>query len=128
MASSSPTSQEPGPDRTRGEVARFLRIVTHDLRQPIATTRTLLSVLATGYAGPLGPSQADLVGRVEQRLESHPLAQEMASHLLVVILRERERQHLRRVVDLAVPLRQLKPRRRQLFFGAGQKTGEPAYR
>lgn len=69
MASSSPTSPEPGRDRTRGDVARFLRMVTHDLRQPIATTRTILSVLADGYAGPLGPSQADLVGRVERRLE-----------------------------------------------------------
>jgi signal transduction histidine kinase len=69
MASSSPTSQEPGRDRTRGEVARFLRTVTHDLRQPIATTRTMLSVLADGYAGPLGLSQAELVGRVERRLE-----------------------------------------------------------
>lgn len=67
--STSPTSPEPGRDRTRGEVARFLRMVTHDLRQPIAATRTILSVLAEGYAGPLGPSQADLVGRVERRLE-----------------------------------------------------------
>jgi signal transduction histidine kinase len=69
MASSSPTSQEPGRDLMRGEVARFLRMVTHDLRQPIAAARTILSVLADGCAGPLGPPQADLVGRAERRLD-----------------------------------------------------------
>ena len=69
MATSRETSQEPGRDPTRGEMARFLRRVTHDLRQPIAAARTILSVLADGSAGPLGPSQADLVGRAERRLE-----------------------------------------------------------
>ncbi len=69
MANSSPTSQEPGRDRARGDVARFLRMVTHDLRQPIAATRTIVSVLTSGCAGPLSPSQADLIGRLERRLE-----------------------------------------------------------
>ena len=69
MASPRPTGREPGTDSARADVARFLRIVTHDLRQPIAATRTIVSVLAGGHAGPLLPSQTDLVARLERRLE-----------------------------------------------------------
>lgn len=69
MATSRETTREPAHDLTRGDVARFLRRVTHDLRQPIAAARTILSVLADGSAGPLAPTQADLVGRAERRLE-----------------------------------------------------------
>jgi hypothetical protein len=69
MVSPRPTSQNPDADRARSDLARFLRIVTHDLRQPIAATRTIASVLADGHAGPLLPSQADLVTRLERRLE-----------------------------------------------------------
>jgi signal transduction histidine kinase len=69
MSSSSQTIQETGRDITRGDAARFLRRVTHDLRQPIAAARTILSVLSEGCAGPLDPPQADLVGRAERRLE-----------------------------------------------------------
>ncbi len=69
MASPRPTSRDPDAGRGRGDVARFLRIVTHDLRQPIAATRTIASVLSDGHAGPLLPSQADLVARLQRRLE-----------------------------------------------------------
>ncbi len=69
MVSPRPLNQEPDADRARGDLARFLRIVTHDLRQPIAATRTIVSVLADGHAGPLLPSQADLVARLGRRLE-----------------------------------------------------------
>lgn len=69
MASPRPTCREPAADRSRDDVARFLRIVTHDLRQPIAATRTIVSVLADGHAGPLLPAQADLVARLGRRLE-----------------------------------------------------------
>ena len=69
MASPRPTCPDPDADRGRGDLARFLRIVTHDLRQPIAATRTIVSVLADGYAGPLLPAQADLVARLGRRLE-----------------------------------------------------------
>lgn len=69
MASPRPTSGDTGARRDRGDVARFLRIVTHDLRQPIAATRTIASVLADGHAGPLLPTQADLVARLGRRLE-----------------------------------------------------------
>ena len=69
MVSPRPTGQNPDADRARGDLARFLRIVTHDLRQPIAATRTIVSVLAGGHAGPLLPSQTDLVARLGRRLE-----------------------------------------------------------
>jgi signal transduction histidine kinase len=69
MATPRPTGEVPDADCGRGDVARFLRIVTHDLRQPIAATRTIVSVLADGHAGPLLPSQADLVARLGRRLE-----------------------------------------------------------
>jgi signal transduction histidine kinase len=69
MASPRPTGHDPDADRGRGDVARFLRVVTHDLRQPLAATRTIVSVLAEGHAGPLLPSQADLVARLGRRLE-----------------------------------------------------------
>jgi signal transduction histidine kinase len=69
MASPRPTSHDPDADRGPGDLARFLRIVTHDLRQPIAATRTIVSVLVDGHAGPLLPAQADLVARLGRRLE-----------------------------------------------------------
>ena len=69
MASSRPTNRETDADVARADVARFLRLVTHDLRQPIAATRTIVSVLADGHAGPLLPAQAELVGRLGRRLE-----------------------------------------------------------
>jgi signal transduction histidine kinase len=69
MSSPSPTDRGPEAGSARADLARFLRLVTHDLRQPIAATRTIVSVLADGYAGPLLPKQADLVGRLERRLE-----------------------------------------------------------
>ena len=69
MTSPSQTSQEPVRGLTRADAAGFLRRVTHDLRQPIAAARTILSVLTDGSAGPLSPPQADLVGRAERRLD-----------------------------------------------------------
>jgi two-component system, OmpR family, phosphate regulon sensor histidine kinase PhoR len=69
MTSPSQTGREPVRDLARADAARFLRRVTHDLRQPIAAARTILSVLADGSAGPLSPPQADLVGRAERRLD-----------------------------------------------------------
>ncbi len=69
MANSRPDGRDPGAAGARADVARFLHIVTHDLRQPIAATRTIVSVLADGHAGPLLPSQADLVARIGRRLE-----------------------------------------------------------
>jgi signal transduction histidine kinase len=69
MSSSNETCQAPTRDLAREDAARFLRKVTHDLRQPIAAARTILSVLAGGAAGSLAPPQADLVGRAERRLE-----------------------------------------------------------
>ena len=46
----------------------FLRLVAHDLHAPLATVRTMLSLLVRGHLGELQPPQADLLGRVEQRL------------------------------------------------------------
>ena len=63
MVNARPEVRDPGADGSRADLARFLRIATHDLRQPIAATRTIVSVLADGHAGPLLPTQADLVAR-----------------------------------------------------------------
>jgi len=46
----------------------FLRLVAHDLHAPLATVRTMLSLLVQGHLGELQPRQVDLLGRIEQRL------------------------------------------------------------
>ena len=48
----------------------FLRLVTHDLRAPVASVRTMVSLLSQGHLGQLEPPQAHLLGRIERRLES----------------------------------------------------------
>ena len=46
----------------------FLRLVAHDFHAPLATARTMLSLLVLGHLGELQPPQADLLARIEQRL------------------------------------------------------------
>ena len=53
-----------------GDVPGFLEVVTHDLRAPIAAVRTMISILSQGHLGELQAPQADLLQRVERRLES----------------------------------------------------------
>ena len=48
----------------------FLHLVSHDLRAPVAAVRTMVSLLSEGHLGVLPPPQADLLDRVERRLES----------------------------------------------------------
>jgi len=59
-------AREPPAPAVDGPV--FLRLVAHDLHAPLATARTMLSLLVQGRLGELQPSQADLLRRIEQRL------------------------------------------------------------
>jgi signal transduction histidine kinase len=55
----------PPPDP---DVSAFLDVVTHDLRAPIASVRTMISLLSQGHVGELQASQAELVRRIDARL------------------------------------------------------------
>jgi signal transduction histidine kinase len=58
--------------------SQFLRITTHELRSPVRVTESLLMTLADGYAGPLGPDQAELLHRAQRRLASlHALVDDL---------------------------------------------------
>jgi signal transduction histidine kinase len=48
----------------------FLHLVAHDLRAPVAAVRTMVSLLSQGHVGVIPAPQADLIGRIEHRLES----------------------------------------------------------
>ncbi len=48
----------------------FLLLVTHELRSPLAGAQSLVRTLLAGLAGELAPKQAELLSRVEQRLDS----------------------------------------------------------
>ena len=50
------------------EKSKFVRMTTHELRAPAQVTESLLSALATGYAGDLTAPQAELVNRALRRL------------------------------------------------------------
>jgi signal transduction histidine kinase len=50
------------------DAGAFLSQVTHNLRSPIASARTILSVLSQGYVGRMDDQQAELVRRVERRI------------------------------------------------------------
>ncbi|GAB4574367.1 MAG: hypothetical protein Kow0077_20560 [Anaerolineae bacterium] len=49
--------------------AQFVRIVTHELRAPVTGAQSLLSLLSRGYVGELSPEQADIIQRLEKRLD-----------------------------------------------------------
>lgn len=58
---------------------RFLRTVTHELRAPVASAQSLMSILWQGYADDLSETQCEVVNRVKTRLD---LLQELISDLL----------------------------------------------
>ena len=58
---------------------RFLRTVTHELRAPVASVQSLMSILWQGYADDLSETQCEVVNRVKTRLD---LLQELISDLL----------------------------------------------
>ena len=81
------------------EKSRFARITTHELRAPAQVTRSLLTALADGYAGPLTSAQADLVGRAMRRVQ---LLQALVDDLLDLAAgKSNLRQAERRPVALA---------------------------
>ena len=61
------------------EKSKFVRVTTHELRAPAQVTESLLTALATGYAGDLNERQADLVNRALRRLR---LLQSLVDDLL----------------------------------------------
>jgi signal transduction histidine kinase len=50
------------------EKSKFVRVTTHELRAPAQVTESLLTALATGYAGQLTSGQSELVNRALRRL------------------------------------------------------------
>ena len=50
------------------EKSKFVRVTTHELRAPAQVTESLLTALATGYAGELTDRQGELVNRALRRL------------------------------------------------------------
>ncbi len=48
--------------------SKFVRVTTHELRAPAQVTESLLTALATGYAGQLTEGQSELVNRALRRL------------------------------------------------------------
>jgi len=61
------------------EKSKFVRVTTHELRAPAQVTESLLTALATGYAGDLSPGQSELVNRALRRLR---LLQSLVDDLL----------------------------------------------
>ena len=50
--------------------AQFVRMVTHELRAPVAGAQSLLRVLVRGMAGELTDQQRDILRRLEDRLDA----------------------------------------------------------
>nr|MBN1229314.1 GAF domain-containing sensor histidine kinase [Anaerolineae bacterium] len=52
------------------ERAQFVRLVTHELRAPVTSAQSLLRVLLQGVTGTLTNQQADILGRIDLRLNT----------------------------------------------------------
>jgi signal transduction histidine kinase len=50
--------------------SKFATMVAHELRAPIGASQTLVKTVLRGLAGELNPKQAELLGRVEVRLDT----------------------------------------------------------
>lgn len=50
--------------------SKFATMVAHELRSPVGAAQTLVRTLLRGLAGELNPKQAELLGRVEIRLDT----------------------------------------------------------
>ncbi len=75
----------PPPDP---DVSPFIDVVTHDLRAPIASVRTMISLLSQGHVGELQASQAELVLRIAARLAS---LQAQVDDVIELVWREADR-------------------------------------
>ncbi|HHL39335.1 MAG TPA: HAMP domain-containing histidine kinase, partial [Deltaproteobacteria bacterium] len=53
-------------DRLKSE---YVRVVAHDMKSPLASALSLISVLLGGYAGPLEPKAREVVERMGRKLE-----------------------------------------------------------
>lgn len=53
-------------DRAKSE---FVRMVTHELRSPLAAVQSMLKLMDQGYVGPLSEPQQDLIQRSQRRIE-----------------------------------------------------------
>jgi len=47
---------------------RFVRIVSHEIRGPLAASRSMLQVILEGYAGEIAPKAREMAHRTEQRI------------------------------------------------------------
>lgn len=56
--------------RTEQSRAQFVRTITHELRAPVGAAQSLLRTLLKGLAGDLTAQQADVLGRLELRLDA----------------------------------------------------------
>ncbi len=50
--------------------AQFVRVVTHELRSPVAGAQSLLRVLLRDLAGTLTPQQYDIIARINRRMDA----------------------------------------------------------
>ncbi len=50
--------------------SRFVQLVAHELRSPLAAVQSLLDVLLAGYAGPVNDKGTELLQRAQRRTES----------------------------------------------------------
>jgi signal transduction histidine kinase len=48
---------------------RFVHLVAHELRSPLAAIQSLLDVITGGYAGPIGEQGTELLQRAERRVQ-----------------------------------------------------------
>ena len=53
-------------DRAKSD---FVRMVTHELRSPLAAVQSMLKLMDQGYVGPLSEPQQDLIQRSQRRIE-----------------------------------------------------------
>ncbi len=49
--------------------SQFIRMVTHELRSPVAVSQSLVRGIVKGYAGPLNDKQEELINRLDRRLD-----------------------------------------------------------
>ena len=49
--------------------ARFIRVVTHELRSPVTVAQSLVRGVLQGYAGELTDPQSEIFGRISRRLD-----------------------------------------------------------
>jgi len=87
---------------------RFVRLVAHELRSPLAAVQSLLEVVTAGYGGSVDEKGAELLQRVERRVQFllalvNDLL-DLAAGRLDSVHRERSRANLQAAAEQAVEL------------------------